>query len=94
MILSFYYFGRTVHLRFYSSLLFLSSITNLSVRVLTCMQTHFVPLRRLNVAVPEAVTVTPEHYLSLLPLIRLDKKYFNLVFTSYLIILIYKMQLM
>jgi len=49
--------------------LFLSSITDLSVRVLTCLYAPFFPLRRLVAAIPEAVTVTPEHSLSPLPLI-------------------------
>jgi hypothetical protein len=37
--------------------------------VLTCLQTHFVPPRRLIATVLETITATPKHFLPLLPLI-------------------------
>jgi len=41
----------------------LSSITDLSVGVLTCLQASFVPPRRFIIVVPEVVVVTLEHIL-------------------------------
>ena len=63
--------------------LFLNFITHLSVRVLTCLQTPFVPPWKLNDAVPEAVAVTPEHYpppLSLNRSHRTDQKILYLLY--------------
>jgi len=57
-----------LHNTFYT--LFLSSITNLRVRVLTCLQTPFVPPQRFITVVPETVTVTPKHFRPPLPLIH------------------------
>jgi len=66
-----------VHITFHNTsyTLFLSSITDLSVRVLTCLQALFVPPRRLIAAVPEVVTITLEHSLSPLPLNRSHRTY-------------------
>jgi len=60
----------THHFHNTSYTVFLSFITDLSVKVLTCLQAPFVPPRRLIVAVPKAITITPEHSLPPFPLNR------------------------